>query len=264
MREVSTDEPRTIITTTPRPLKLLKEIEAREDSKVVIGSSYENRSNLHPKWIKNILGPYEGTRLGKQEIHAQILEDNPNALWSRKNLEEFRVSAHPDLIRVVVAIDPQAKNNKNSAETGIVAGGIAEVDGEMHGFVLDDRSLKAPPGVWATEGVTAYHVHKADRIVAETNNGGDMVVHTINTVDKTVPVSQLHASRGKHVRAEPVAALYEQGKIHHVGIFPELEDQLCEWMPGDLSPDRLDANVWLWTELLLGGVEGGGAWVMNF
>lgn len=249
MREASNDQPRTLITMTPKPLSVIKEIEADPSTVVVTGSSYENRANLDPKWFDRTLARYEGTRLGRQEIHAEILDDTPGALWTRALIERQRVRKAPSLVRVVVAVDPAATSGEQAAETGIITAGVG-VDGK--GYVLSDDSLRASPHGWASQAVVAYHRHKADRLVAETNNGGDMVIYTIGTVDATVATKKLTASRGKQARAEPVAALYEQGNVYHVGSFPDLEDQLCGWVPGEgESPDRLDALVWAITELML-------------
>jgi phage terminase large subunit-like protein len=186
----------------------------------------------------------------EQEILAIDKEDNPAALWKRQEMiEALRVSRAPELARVVVAVDPATSSNEASNETGII---IAGVSANGHGYVLADRSLRASPHSWASVTVTAYDEFEADRVVAEINQGGQMVEQTIRTVDKRVSYKGIHASRGKQVRAEPVAALYEQGKVHHVGTLADLEDQLCQWTPGDDSPDRLDALVWAITELMLG------------
>ena len=155
----------------------------------------------------------------------------------------------------MVAIDPAVSSNEESSETGIVVAGIAKIGDTLHGFVLADLTIKGTPDQWATAAVTGYYRAGADRTIGEVNNGGDMVEHIIRTVDPKVAFSKVHASRGKYTRAEPVSALYEQGRIHHVGFFPDLEDQLCEWVPGDKSPDRLDALVWAITELMLGEEE---------
>jgi len=247
MREAG-GEPRIFISTTPRPLRILHQIKEMANCVTVTGSSYENKSNLHPLWFKDVLSRYEGTRIGRQEIYAEILTDNPDALWKREDIEKHRVTDYPTLTRIVVAIDPQAKNNPDSAETGIVVAGIAP---NGHGYVLDDLSLKATPDGWAKEAISGYHKYQGDRVIGEANNGGDMVEYTVRTIEPNIPFSQVHASRGKQARAEPVSALYEQGKVHHVGCFPDLEDQMCEWVPGDTSPDRLDALVWALTELMI-------------
>lgn len=183
----------------------------------------------------------------RQEIMAEETEDSPGALWKRQDIEDYRVSKMPELRRVVVAIDPEATSTEQSAETGII---VAGTDRKNDLYVLDDVSLRASPLAWATAGVTAFHRNRADRIVGEDNNGGEMIEATLRTIDRNIPYKAVHATRGKQTRAEPIAALYEQGRAHHVGTFPELEDQLCQWVPGDKSPDRLDALVWAATELI--------------
>ena len=249
------DNPQACVTTTPRPIKIIKELIKDPETVDVTGHSRENIANLSDRFVKRILNKYEGTRLGRQELAGELLDDAPGALWKREeNIEQNRVNKHPELIRIVVAVDPQATNNPESAETGIVIGGIG-VDG--HGYVLSDRSAKRSPQGWGSRAVLAYQEFSADRIVGEVNNGGDMVENTIRTVEngKNVSYKSVRASRGKAIRAEPVASLYERGIIHHVGTFPELEDQLCNWEPGDKSPDRLDALVWLFTELMVNEEE---------
>lgn len=246
------DKPQAVVTTTPRPIKIIKELIADSRTAVTRGHTLENKDNLAPDFLKYILSKYEGTRLGRQELAGEILDDNPDALWERARIDELRLKKHPDLVRVVVGVDPAASAKEESADTGIIVAGIAPIAGLMHGFILDDLTIKGTPDQWATATVTGYYRHKADKIVGEVNNGGDMVGHTVRTVDKTIPFKSVHASRGKYTRAEPVSALYEQGRVHHVGFFPDLEDQLCEWVPGDKSPDRLDALVWAITELMLG------------
>lgn len=246
-------QPQAVVTTTPKPTRTLKDIVSDDNTVTTRGNTYENKANLADAFINTIIKRYEGTRLGRQELYAELLDDNPDALWRRKDIEDFRATKVPPLSRIVVAIDPQAKNGETSAETGIIVAGRCK-DGEA--YVLADASVKGTPETWAKAAITGYHKYQADRIIGEANNGGDMVEHTIRTVDKTVPFRQVHASRGKHLRAEPISALYEQGKVHHVGMFPELEDQMCDWVPGDTSPDRLDALVWALTELMLGGGDG--------
>ena len=244
--------PQAVITTTPRPTKTIKEIIADPSTVVTVGTTYENRANLAAAFYSAVIRKYENTRLGRQELLAEILDDNPRALWRRRDIEEQAVTKHPDLIRVVVAVDPAASNTEDSDEIGIIVAGLG-ADG--HGYVLDDMSLKGSPNQWGTQAVVAYHKYMADRLVAEVNNGGDMVEHTVRTVDPNVSYTAVHASRGKAIRAEPVAALYEQHRIHHVGAFSELEDQLCQWEPGMKSPDRLDALVWAFTELMVGQAD---------
>lgn len=241
--------PRVAIATTPRPTPIIKELVKDPTCHVTRGSTYDNRANLAKSFLEQIISKYEGTRLGRQELNAELLEDVPGALWTRANLDQHRVRQAPEFVRIVVAIDPAVTSEETSDETGIVAAGLG-VDG--HYYVMDDRSLRASPDTWARIAVNLYHELSADRIIAETNNGGDMVALTVRTVDKNVAYRAVHASRGKRTRAEPIAALYEQGKVHHVGSFAQLEDQLCEWQPGiDESPDRLDALVWAISDLLV-------------
>lgn len=242
------DNPQAVVTTTPRPIKIVREILADTSTVSTRGNTYENAANLAPSALARLKAKYENTRLGQQELYAVLLDDNPFALWKRENIDETRVTRMPDLKRVVVAIDPSVTANEDSDETGIVVGGVG-MDG--HGYILEDLTFSGSPDKWAKQAVSAYHKYKADRIIAETNNGGDMVEFTIKTVDPTVPFRQVHASRGKRTRAEPVAALYEQKKVHHVGMFAELEDQMCQWTEGEASPDRMDALVWLLTDLIV-------------
>ncbi len=246
------DKPLAVITTTPKPIKEIKELLKDPRVHVTRGTTYDNRANLAKDFYSKIITRYEGTRMGRQELNAEILDDNPDALWQRSKIDALRVREHPSLYTVVVAVDPEAANNETSAETGIIVVGCAKLADRIHGYVLDDCSLKDTPAKWAAAAITAYHKHKANYIVAEVNNGGDMVEHTIHSVDPKVPVRQVRASRGKEVRAQPVSALYEKGLVHHVGTFTALEDQLCEWVPGDASPDRLDSLVWGITDLMLG------------
>ena len=245
--------PRALVTTTPRPTAIIRNLVGRGDVEVVRGSTFENRQNLAPSFFDEVVARYEGTRLGRQELHAEILDDVDGALWNRDMIEKGRTSTLPDLVRIVVAIDPAITSRSDSAETGIVACGVDEGG---HGYVLEDRSMRGTPNEWASDAIATYHRLKADRIVAEANQGGDMVRHTLQMVERHVPIRMVHASRGKRVRAEPVAALYEQGRIHHLGSFPELEDQLCSWVPDrSASPDRLDALVWALTELVVDGAR---------
>jgi len=191
------------------------------------------------------------SRALRQEIEAEDIDDVPGALWRRAWLDQARVPHPPaDLRRIVVGIDPAASSTESSDETGIVVGGVA-ADG--HGYVLGDYSGRYTPQQWGRKAVDVFQLHGADRFIAEANNGGEMVAHVIKTVWPGAPVRLVHASRGKAARAEPVAALYEQGRIHHAGDFPLLEEQLCTWDPleGDRSPDRLDSTVWVFTELIL-------------
>jgi len=243
--------PQAVVATTPRPIKLIKTLLKDPKTAITRGHTMDNKANLAPSFLKYIIEKYQGTRLGRQELDGEVLDDNPDALWKRDRIDELRVRQHPDLTRVVVAIDPAASDSPESAETGIIVAGVAMFNGQFHGYILDDLTIRSSPSGWATAAVTGYYKHKADRIVGEVNNGGDMVEHTVRTVEKNASYKAVHASRGKAVRAEPVSALYEQGRVHHVGFFAELEDQLCEWVPGGTSPDRLDALVWALTELMI-------------
>ena len=239
--------PQTIVTTTPRPTKLIKDLVDRKGVHVVRGSTFDNAKNLAPSALAELKLRYENTRLGRQELYGEILDTVEGALWTREVIERARVTDIPPLIRIVVAIDPAVTNNANSDETGIVAAGITS---DNHYYVLSDKSLRASPDAWARQAVNLYHDLGADKIIAETNNGGDMVTLLIKQVDHSAPVKKVTATRGKQLRAEPISSLYEQGRVHHHGYFAELETQMCEWTPvSSESPDRLDALVWAITEL---------------
>ena len=248
--------PRCLVATTPRPIKLIRELLAREGRDVVVtrGSTYENRANLAPGFFDQIIRKYEGTRLGRQELNAELLEDTPGALWSHGIIDAARQAAAPNLVRIVVAIDPAATSGEDADETGIV---VVGKDNQGHGYVLADASGKYQPIEWAKIAISAYRTHKADRIVAEVNNGGEMVENTLRMVDPNIPFTAVRASRGKVTRAEPVSALYEQGRMHHVGTFAQLEDQMTNFTSdfdrnaAGYSPDRLDALVWAATELMV-------------
>lgn len=239
--------PQVFVTTTPRPTKIIKQLVAAPDTIDVVFSTYQNEKNLSPVFIQRIKERYEGTRLGRQELYGEILIDNPNALWTRDVIDEQRTTTTPTLIKIVVGVDPAVTSKDTSDETGIVVAGIAA---NGHCYVLGDHSLQGTPNAWAVAAVKAYNEHKADRIIGEVNNGGDLVEVNIRTVGPKVPYRAVHASRGKTARAEPISAMYEQGKVHHVGAFPQLEDQMCDWIPGARSPDRVDALVWAITELI--------------
>jgi phage terminase large subunit-like protein len=256
-------QPRCLVATTPRSTKLIRELLAREGHNVVVtrGSTYENRANLAPGFFDQIIRKYEGTRLGRQELNAELLNDTPGALWSHVIINDARMAAAPSLQRVVVAIDPAVTSGEDADETGIV---VVGKDANGHGYVLQDLSGKYSPTEWAKIAIAAYRAHCADRIVAETNNGGDMVAATLRMVDPNVSFSPVYASRGKVTRAEPVSALYEQGRMHHIGSFPQLEDQMTNFTSdfdrgaAGYSPDRLDALVWATTELLIQPMKGFG------
>lgn len=188
----------------------------------------------------------------RAEIDAEELEDSPNALWDRERLEKYRVTSHPDLDRVVVGVDPPG--SAVGAECGIVAAGTAMIGDELHGYLIADDSKRGSPAEWGSQCVATYNLVMAGKLVAEKNFGGDMVGHTIRTAEggEDVAFELVWASRGKAIRAEPIAALYQRGLVHHVGSFEALEDEFCTWVPGDKSPNRLDAAVWALTELMLG------------
>ena len=254
--------PRVLITTTPRPMALLKQIKAQPGTVAVYGSTYENEANLAPAYFATVIKPYEGTRLGRQEIEAQDLEDIPGALWQQDAIDANRLDTFPAglrLARLAIGVDPSGKNYDPSvakrdadpgSECGIVAAGVGE-DG--HGYVFQDASLTASPGGWARVVSECYHAWGAGVIVAERNFGGAMVEHTIRSVDPSANIKMVNASVGKQARAEPISALYERGLVHHVGPardYARLEAQMTTFVPGEPSPDRMDALVWALTELM--------------
>lgn len=238
--------PQVFVTTTPRPIPIIRRLLTDKDTIDVRFSTYDNAANLSPIFLTKIRERYEGTRLGRQELGGEVLDDNPNALWHLNVIDNLRVLKAPPLLRVVVGVDPAVTSNPDSDETGIVVAGKA-ADG--HGYVLGDRSLKGTANAWAREVVQAYRDHRADRVIGEVNNGGDLIEMNLRNVDPTISYKAVRATRGKEIRAEPISALYEQGRMHHVGTFPALEDQMCQWQPGERSPDRMDALVWAATEL---------------
>lgn len=248
-----------IITTTPKATPLLREIMDAEGTVVSRMRTEENRENLSDAFFRFVVAPLLGTRMGRQELNAEVLWDAAGALWARDTIERWRVRLAdvPELARVVVAIDPAVTSAPGSDETGIVAAGrSAKVGRELpRGFVLADASGRHKPETWARLALELYREEGADAIVAEANNGGELVRTVIRQTPggENVPVRLVYASRGKQTRAEPVASLSEQGRISHAGVFPELEDQLCLWEPGvtkTYSPDRLDAFVWAMADLL--------------
>lgn len=250
--------PQNIITSTPKPVKLIRDLIKDPNTIVVGGSTYDNRANLPPSFFRKIIAKYEGTRLGQQELYAQILDDLPGSLWSRQQIDvcRWRDTSLSDAIgmcvRIVVAIDPSVSNEEDSDETGIVGCGILE---NNDGVVLADESLRGSPHEWASRAVALYKSLRADCIIAEVNNGGDLVIDAVRMVDPNVPVRKVVATRGKYVRAEPISLLYEQARIHHLGLFELLEDQMCMFVQDEIekhSPDRADALVWAFTELFSG------------
>jgi phage terminase large subunit-like protein len=251
------DRPRQVVTTTPRPTALLKRLLKAPGTQVARAATYANAQNLSRAFLDEIAAAYAGTALGRQELQGELVEDVAGALWTRRMIETARISApqgfHQSLDRVVVAVDPPATSGEGADECGIIVAGVLHGADEAKAFVLADRSVGGlTPREWASRAVAAYHEFLADRIVVETNQGGDMVREIIRQVDAGVAVRDVRASRGKRLRAEPVAALYEQGRVRHAGAFPALEDQMATFTgDGGKSPDRLDALVWAITDLLL-------------
>lgn len=242
------DNPRTIVTTTPKPVPVIRSLLARKDGSVVVtrGSTFDNRANLAPTALAELLARYDGTRIGRQELYGELLEDVEGALWTLANIEANRRDEATDVVRTVVAVDPAVTDTGD--ETGII---VAARDRHQHGYVIADYSTRGTPDTWARRVVDAYDEHRADAIVVETNQGGQMIASVLRTVRPNLPIREVRASKGKQVRAEPISAMYEQGRIHHVGTFDELETQLTTWTPDQpKSPDRLDALVWAFTELL--------------
>lgn len=252
------DNPQAVVTTTPRPTELIRALAKDATTHLTLGSTYENRANLADGFFQDIVSQYEGTRLGRQELHAEILEDIEGALWSHSLIDRYRVRERPsEFIRIVVAVDPAGSAKKTADETGIVVAGVAKcqcrgVD-EVHGFVLSDLSNRLSPGDMGKVAIGAYRDWNADRIVAEDNFGGKIIEELIHLIEPMVPYKAVHASRGKIIRAEPVASLYERGLIHHIGMHAKLEDELCTYTPIDpKSPGRMDALVWAFTDLMVG------------
>ncbi len=245
--------PRQMITTTPRPSRFLKRLLARPAILIARSSTRANQNNLAPGFVRHIEEIYGGTRLGRQELDAEILADREDGLWNRKQLEELRCTPKQPMRRIIVAVDPPATSKTTSAACGIIIAGH-DADGKC--FVLADKTIvKASPLVWANKVAAAYHEYEADLVIAEINQGGEMVETILRSTDHSIPVRTLHAHRSKWTRAEPVALLYEKGKIFHARPFSELEDQMCAFGPDGLaegvSPDRVDALVWAIGELEL-------------
>lgn len=258
----SGDDPRVFVTTTPRPIPIIREIIANRSTAVTSGSTMENAANLAPKFLEEVIKKYEGTRLGRQELHAEILDDVPGALWTRQMIDESRVDEAPEMARIVVAVDPSGTHgeaDEEANEVGIVVVGLG-VDGR--GYVIADLTCNLSPDGWGRRAVGAYHDFQADRIIAETNYGGAMVAKVIRSVDPNVPFSEVKASRGtggKGKRAEPIAAFYEQGRVSHVGVLTKLEDQMMlltsAGFTGEGSPDRVDAVVWGLTDIMINSTQ---------
>lgn len=246
--------PQVVVTTTPKPTEIVKALATASTTRITRGSTFDNAANLAPSALAMLKAKYEGTRLGRQELNAEILGDLPGALWTMATLDTYRLRYRPDDIgRIVVSVDPAVTAEETSDEHGIMVAGLTK---DQRGIVLEDGSIRGTPLEWARKAVTLYRTYAADGIVVETNQGGDMVAQTIRTVDPNVKIIEVRATRGKHVRAEPIAALYEQGRVQHVGTYPELEAQMTQMTvngyEGPGSPDRVDALVWALTELFPG------------
>ena len=260
------ENPKLFISTTPRPVKLIKELVKDPNCVITTGTTYDNRMNLAPTFLGRLLKRYEGTRLGRQELLAEILDDNPDALFTRENLDQFRVKLTKELLNKiessVVALDPAVTIGEASADTGIICAGMAiEEDDMEHYYILADRTVHSKPRGWARTAIMTHDEWFCNAVVGEVNNGGDMIEHTLRTIsweegEDYTPGSDIYyesvrATKGKLIRAEPVSALAEQGRLHIVGNMPDLEDQMCTWSAslGEKSPDRLDAMVWAVTWL---------------
>ena len=240
--------PQCVVTTTPRPMELLRELMDRDDVHVTRGSTYENRRFLASSFIRQIERRYQGTDTGRQEIFAELLDEAEGALWRRDWITH--AEAAPDLNRIVVAIDPAMSSRPSSDETGVI---VAGTDSDLRGYVLEDGSGRMSPDEWARRAIELFDRYRASRIIGERNNGGDLVGTVLRTASggRRLPIRLVTASVGKYARAEPVAALYQQRRVLHVGSFPKLEDQLCTWEPGSqTSPDRMDALVWALSDLI--------------
>jgi phage terminase large subunit-like protein len=247
------DWPRQLVTTTPRPTPLLKELIAHPATALTRALTRENAANLAPSFLESVIAQYAGTRLGRQELDGEIIEERKDALWTRDMIETARVAEAPPLVRIVVAVDPPATSGKRADNCGVIAAGV-DATGLVH--VLDDATLAAArPAQWARAAIALYHRREADALIAEVNQGGEMVRAVLHEADPSVPVAMVRATRGKYLRAAPAAQLYEQGRVRHVGAFPALEDEMCDFgldgLSSGRSPDRLDALVWAITALAL-------------
>jgi phage terminase large subunit-like protein len=255
--------PRQLITTTPRPTALLKRLVTDPRTAVTRAATQTNAAHLSPRFLDEVLARYANTRLGRQEIGGEIIEDRGDALWSRAAIETARVAFAPELSRIVVAVDPPVSSREGADACGIIAAGRA-ADGVV--YVLEDASCAGlQPAAWAARAIAVYRRLQADAIVAEVNQGGEMVKAVLRALDGSLPVKSVHATRGKFLRAEPVAALYAQGRVKHLRAMPELEDELCDFgvdgLSSGSSPDRLDALVWAVTELTANVPRGPRSWI---
>lgn len=251
------ERPRQVVTTTPRAVPVMRRLIVDPGTTVTRSRSADNAAFLAEGFLEAIVARYHGTHLGRQELEGELVEDRQDALWSRAEIEAIRITGLPELTRIVVAVDPPATATRKSDACGIIAAGL---DSDGRAVVLADETVAgARPEVWAGRAVALYHARQADRLVAEVNQGGEMVVSVIAQIDPNVVVDTVRATRGKWVRAEPVAALYARGRVRHAGVFRELEDEMADFgldgLSGGRSPDRLDALVWAITALLLSGSE---------
>ena len=255
-------KPQVIATMTPRPIAVIRQLLAREGRDVVItrGSTYDNLTNLSPSFVDEVINQYEGTRLGRQEIGGELLEDVEGALWNHELLDTLREMEHPPLVRCGIGVDPPIKSGENADLCGIIVGGVDE---HKTGHVIADYSQRGTPQEWGRRVARAFYMHDADFVVAEGNQGGEMVSHVIHSVDEDIPVKIVHATKGKVTRAEPISARYEQHKIRHCGTgLQSLEDEMCLFVPGNMekSPDRVDALVWLMSEFFSQKRFSAGSW----
>jgi phage terminase large subunit-like protein len=271
-------QPQIVVSSTPKPTPVYREIRKHKGTIITRFSSFANRENLAEVFFSQVIAPLMGSRLGRQEIEAEMLEDVAGALWNVKLIDRHRLIDTPHLDYIAIGVDPPAADTEadvkraresssrrsdgnESAECGIVAAGSrnpGDPKDRKHAYVLNDYSVYGPPEVWGEAVVQAYHNELADVVIAEANNGGAMVRTVIHSIDRDVPVELVWASRGKRSRAEPISVESERGRVHHVGYHALLESQLCTWIPGERSPDRMDAYVWVLTKLLLGIRRGAG------
>lgn len=248
------ENPRCLVTTTPRPTKLMKDLIASPEVVLTKGSTFDNIRNLAPAYIEQIRKQFLNTRLGAQELYAEMLTETAGALWQRRMIcyqqPSYDAAHRPELERIVIAIDPATTTHDHSDETGIIVAGI---DAHKQAYVLEDHSGKFSPHDWGRRVVDCFYRLQADRIIVEINKGGDLVENVLKAIDPTIPLKSVRATRGKYTRAEPIAALYEQKRVFHAQPLSILEQQMCDYIPGltNKSPDRMDALVWALTELLL-------------
>lgn len=245
--------PQCVVTTTPRAIPLLKKVMDDHATATTRSRTADNAGHLAPAFLAEMERRYGDTLIGRQELEGEIVEERMTGLWKRAWIEQGRLAARPELTRIVVAVDPPVTSTAGSDSCGIIVAGLGI---DKRAYVIGDRTVQGrEPAVWAKAAVAAYHDYEADAVVVETNQGGDLLVQMFKSIDARVPVKKVYASRGKYARAEPVSTLYAEGRAAHVGTFPELESQMCDFAADGLahgkSPDRLDALVWAITELML-------------